>query len=105
MSLWNVSSASGSLIVARGRKGYFVWLAFDTDQRLFDFKIVFLSLNLSQALQSCSLFLGLHMFFMVTRLWYKTKVIDFKIKFLFGMYQVLQGHLLWLDVRMVTLSG
>ena len=31
--LWNVSSASRSLIVARDTDGHFVWLAFDTDQR------------------------------------------------------------------------
>ena len=31
--------------------------------------------------------------------------IDFEIKFLFGMYQVLQGHLFWLVVDMSTLSG
>ena len=31
--------------------------------------------------------------------------IDFGIKFLFGMYQVLQGHLFWLVVDMSTLSG
>ena len=42
MSLWNVSSASGILIVATGKHGHFVWLAFDTDQRFFDFKINFL---------------------------------------------------------------
>ena len=30
---------------------------------------------------------------------------DFKVKCLFGMYQVLQGHLLWLEVDMVTLCG
>ena len=30
--------------------------------------------------------------------------IEFEIKFLFGMYQVLQGYLLWLGVGMVTLS-
>ena len=41
MSLWNVSSASGSLIVATGRHGHFVWLVFDTDQNFFDFKISF----------------------------------------------------------------
>ena len=41
MFLWNVSSASGSLTVATGRHGHFVWLAFDTDQRFFDFKINF----------------------------------------------------------------
>ena len=41
MSLWNVSSASGSLIVATGRHGHFVWLVFDTDQNFFDFKINF----------------------------------------------------------------
>ena len=41
MSLWNVSSASGSLIVATGRHGHFVWLVFDTDQKFFDFKISF----------------------------------------------------------------
>ena len=45
------------------------------------------------------------MFFMVTHLWYRTKDTDFEIKLLFGMYQVLQGHLLWLEVSMVTLSG
>ena len=32
---WNVSSASGSLIVATGKDGHFVWLAFNTDQRFF----------------------------------------------------------------------
>ena len=42
MSLWNVSSVSGILIVATGKHGHFVWLAFDTDQRFFDFKINFL---------------------------------------------------------------
>ena len=31
--------------------------------------------------------------------------LDFETKCLFGMYQVLQGHLLWLEVSMVTLSG
>ena len=31
--LWNVSSASRSLIVARDSHGHFEWLAFDTDQR------------------------------------------------------------------------
>ena len=31
--------------------------------------------------------------------------LDFEIECLFGMYQVLQGHLLWLEVGMVTLSG
>ena len=30
--------------------------------------------------------------------------LDFEIKYLFGMYQVLPGHLLWLQVGMVTLS-
>ena len=44
------------------------------------------------------------MFFMVTQFWYGTKDIDFEIKFLFGMYQVLQGYLLWLEVGMITLS-
>ena len=45
------------------------------------------------------------MFLMVTRLWYRTKDIDFEIKFLFGIYQVLQVHLLWLEEGVVTLSG
>ena len=35
----------------------------------------------------------------------QNKDIDFEIKFLFGMYQVLQDHLLWLEVDMVTFSG
>ena len=39
--LWNVSSASTSLFVARGRHGHFEWLAFDTDQRFLYFKINF----------------------------------------------------------------
>ena len=39
ISLWSVSSASKSLIVARGRHGHFEWLAFDTHQWFFDFKI------------------------------------------------------------------
>ena len=30
---------------------------------------------------------------------------DFEIKCLFGMYQVLQDHALWLEVGMVTLCG
>ena len=30
---------------------------------------------------------------------------DFEIKCFFGMYQVLQDHLLWLEISMVTLSG
>ena len=42
MSLWNVSSALGILIVATGKHGQFVELAFDTDQKFFDFKINFL---------------------------------------------------------------
>ena len=44
MSFWNVSSASGSLVVVRGRHDHFEWLAFDTDQNflIFDFKINFL---------------------------------------------------------------
>ena len=37
--------------------------------------------------------------------WYRTMTLDFEIECLFGMYQVLQGHLLWLEVGMVTLSG
>ena len=45
------------------------------------------SLNLCQVLQGCLLFLGLHMFLMVTRLSYRTKNIDFEIKFFFRMYQ------------------
>ena len=31
--------------------------------------------------------------------------LDFEIKCLFGMYQVLQGHLLWVEVDMAILSG
>ena len=42
MCLWNVSNASESIIVARGRHGHFLWLAFESDQRFFDFKINFL---------------------------------------------------------------
>ena len=42
MSLWNVSSALGILIVATDKHGQFVELAFDTDQKFFDFKINFL---------------------------------------------------------------
>ena len=30
--------------------------------------------------------------------------LDIEITCLFGMYQVLQGHLLWLEVGMVTLN-
>ena len=45
------------------------------------------------------------MFFVVTSFWYSTNDIDFENKFLFGVYQVLQGHLLRLEVGMVTLSG
>ena len=89
ISLWNVSSASRSLVVARGTHGHFEWLAFDTDQRFFYFKIIF-SLNLRQVLQGCLLFLGLQMSFTMTRLWYRTKDIDFEIKFPFGMCQVHQ---------------
>ena len=37
MFFWNVSSASGSLIVAIGKDSHFVWLAFNTDQRFFWF--------------------------------------------------------------------
>ena len=29
---------------------------------------------------------------MVTRLWYRSKDINFETKFLFGMHQMLQGH-------------
>ena len=51
MSLWNVSSASRSLIVATGRHGHFEWLLFDTDHRFFDFKINFLFDFMSSALR------------------------------------------------------
>ena len=44
---------------------FFVWVAFDTDQRLLILKSGF-SLNLSQVLQGCLIFLGLDMFFLVT---------------------------------------
>ena len=44
---------------------FFVWVAFDTDQRLLILKSVF-SLNLSQVLQGCLIFRGLDMFFLVT---------------------------------------
>ena len=67
MSLLNVSSASGSLTVAIGRQGHFVWLAFETDQRFLILKSIF-PLNLCQVIQGCLLFLGLYKFFMVTRL-------------------------------------
>ena len=30
---------------------------------------------------------------------------NFEIKCLFGKYKILQGHLLWLEVGMATLSG
>ena len=43
------------------------------------------------------------MFSIVTRLWYRTKDTDFETKFLSGMCQVLQGHFLWLEVRMIIL--
>ena len=91
----------------------FEWLVFDTNQRFakmkdtviksvakfeFDFEFV------SKVLQGCLSFLGLDMFFMVTHLWYVTKDINFEIKLLFAMYQVLQGHLLWLEVCMVSFS-
>ena len=41
---WNASKTSSlrSFFVASGRHGHFEWLAFDTDQRFFDFKINFL---------------------------------------------------------------
>ena len=42
MSLWNVLSASRFFIVVRSRHGHFQWLAFNTDERLFDFKTNFL---------------------------------------------------------------
>ena len=44
------------------------------------------------------------MFFMLPRLRYRTENIYFETEFLSGMSQVLQGHLLWLEVGMVTLS-
>ena len=44
---------------------FFVWVAFDIDQRLLILKSVF-SLNLSQVLQGCLIFLGLDLFFLVT---------------------------------------
>ena len=78
--LWNVSSASWPW----GSHGHFEWLAFDTNQRFFILKSIF-SLNLCQVLQGCVLFLGLDIFFMVTRLWYRTKDIDFETKFFFGI--------------------
>ena len=49
--------------MAIGKHGHFVWLAFDTDQRNFGFKINFL-FKLCQVLQGCLLFLGLHMSFL-----------------------------------------
>ena len=66
MFLWNVSSALGILIVATGKHGQFVELAFDTDQIFLILKSIF-SLNLCEILHGCLLFLGLDMFFMVTR--------------------------------------
>ena len=41
MSLFNVSSTSGFIIVGTGRQGHFMRLAFETKQRFFDFKINF----------------------------------------------------------------
>ena len=79
-------------------------LAFNTDQKFSALKINFLFEFASKVLQGCLSFLGLDMFFMVTQFWYGTKDITFEIIFLFGMYQVLQGYLLWLEVGMITLS-
>ena len=63
------------------------------------------SLNLYPVLEDCLFFPGLDMFSMLTPHWYEAKNVDFETKFLFGMYQVLQGHLLWLEVHTITLSG
>ena len=90
--------------MARDKHGHFEWLAFDKDQKLFDFKINFLSEFVSSASRILFL-LVLDKFFMATCLWYRTKDIDFELKFLLETYQVLQGHLLWLEVNIVTLSS
>ena len=102
MSLWNVSSASRSLIVGRGRHGHFEWWPLIQTIGFLILKSIF-SLISCQVLQGCLLFVGLDMFSMVTRFWYRTKDIDFETKFFSGMCQVLQGHFLWLGVRMVML--
>ena len=44
------------------------------------------------------------MLFMLTRRRYRTEDIGFETKSLPGMYQVLEIHLLWIVVRLVTLS-
>ena len=80
--------------------GYF----FNTDQRFFDFKINFLFEYVSSAsrlLIICRVILVLYGDWPLIQ----NKGYYFEIKFLFGMYQVLQGHLLLLEVGMVILSG
>ena len=72
--------------------GHFEGLGFDTDQRFFILKSTF-SLILCQVLQVCLLFLGRDLFFMVNRLWYRLKDIDFKLK------------LIMVRVGMVTLAA
>ena len=44
------------------------------------------------------------MLFMLTRRRYRTEDIGFETKSLPGMYQVLEIHLLWIVVGLVTLS-
>ena len=104
MSLWNVSSASGSLIVAIGRHGHFVWLVFDTDQKFFDFKISFFVESVSSSSRLLIVSRVAHVlngdspFIQNKRYWFWNQIFLSNVS-------MLQGHLLWLEVGMVTLSG
>ena len=79
MSLWSAASASGILIIATGKHGYFVWQAFDTDQRFLILKTIF-SLNLRLLIVS----MVRHVLCGDSPL-IQNKNIDFKTKFLFGI--------------------
>ena len=102
--LWKVSSASRSLIVARCRHGHFEWLAFDTHQRLFNFKINFIIKFVSSASRLLFIFI-VRQVLHGDSLLIQNKKYCFWNQFFFGKYQVLQCHLLWLEVSTVTLSG
>ena len=72
-------------------QGHFLWLVFDTDQRIFDFKINFLSDFVSGASRLLIICRFRHVLYVDSPL-IQNKNIYFETKFLFGMHQVLQGH-------------
>ena len=91
MSVWNVSTASRSLIVARGRHGHFEW------------KPLIESAFVSSASRSLIISRVRHVFYGDSpliknkRYWFWNQIS------LSGMCKVLQGHFLWLEVRIFIL--